>query len=403
VAMNGRLSQSSRFALAAVAALGLSELCFHNAASPFIAPSIGSRVAVSQGEAKSLPLWLVFASAQPAAAVTDANSYDCSFACVAAFAVALAAIASFHLSAREPLSIAGMASARQRRQVIGPLSAAVVMPVSACFANEEEEDLKKAFTMTAAEKAKAKKAKEEKEKKEKEEKRKEEDEKRKKEIKDKEAKAKKGREEREAKAKQAKEDKEAEMKKKKEEKEAADKKKKEEKAAADTKNKENKDKDKAAKEKADKEAKEKAEAKKKAEAEEKSRKEKEEEAKKQQQSGGSIFDTLGQVVVGGLGVAAVLPKKKKAGDEDSDKDVAEEAPTGKQAVPKIEEAKKEAAEETKKGDSAPKEEHAAAKVEDANKKETEKEEAKKEEAKNDEPKKDAAKQDEAKPDEATKD
>merc|ERR1712032_924861 len=235
---------------------------------------------------------------------------------------ALAAIASFHLSAREPLSIAGMASARQRRQVIGPLSAAVVMPVSACFANEEAEDLKKAFTMTAAE----------------------------------EAKAKKGREEREAKAKQAKEDKEAEVKKKKEEK-----------AAADTKNKENKDKDKAAKEKADKEAKEKAEAKKKAEAEEKSRKEKEEEAKKQQQSGGSIFDTLGQVVVGGLGVAAVLPKKKKAGDEDSDKDVAEEAPTGKQAVPKIEEAKKEAAEETKKGDRAPKKEHAAAKLEDANK------------------------------------
>jgi len=314
LAMNGRLPQCGCAALATIAAFGLCQLCFNNSASSFIAPSTGRRVATSHGEVKSLPLWLVFASAQPAAAITDANSYDGSLACVAVLTVALTAIVSYQRShiLREPLSIAGVPTAQQRRQMLVPLGAAVVAPASACFAKtkeeeEEKEELKKVFSMTPAEKAKkaiqemeavAKKKKEEKEKGE--QKKKEQEEKRKQE---KEAIVKKENEQREAKAKQAKEDKEATEKKKKGAKEAVENKKRDERETAEKKKKE-------AEEKKKKEAEEKeAEEKKKKEAEEKKRKE-EEEVKKQQ-SGGSIFDTLGQLVVGGLGVVAVLPKKKK--------------------------------------------------------------------------------------------
>jgi len=369
LAMNGRLPQCGCAALATIAAFGLCQLCFNNSASSFIAPSTGRRVATSHGEVKSLPLWLVFASAQPAAAITDANSYDGSLACVAVLTVALTAIVSYQRShiLREPLSIAGVPTAQQRRQMLVPLGAAVVAPASACFAKtkeeeEEKEELKKVFSMTPAEKAKkaiqekeavAKKKKEEKEKGE--QKKKEQEEKRKQE---KEAIVKKENEQREAKAKQAKEDKEATEKKKKGAKEAVENKKRDERETAE---------------------------KKKKEAEEKKRKE-EEEVKKQQ-SGGSIFDTLGQLVVGGLGVVAVLPKKKKAGDEGAAEEATEEdiAPKGKQVAPKVEEPKKD---ETKK--------------DEAKQKESKKDEAKKDEAKNDDAKQEEAKKDEANKDESKK-
>merc|ERR1712008_423116 len=118
-------------------------------------------------------------------------------------------------------------------------------------------------------------------------------------------------------------------KKAKEEKEAKEKKEKVEKEAKEKKDKQEKE----AKEKKEKEAKEQAEAAKKKEEEEKKRKE--EEAKKQAGGGGSIFDTLGQIVVGGLGVAAVLPRKKKAGAEGA----ADEAKT--EVKKEAEEAKKD--------------------------------------------------------------
>merc|ERR1719410_2283509 len=116
--MNGRWLQCSRVAIATVAALGLCQLCFNNSASSFVAPPSGSRgssVVVTQGEAKSLPLWLVLASTQPAAAATDANSHESPFACVAALAVALAFAVSFKHSFtdREPLNAATMLAAQR--------------------------------------------------------------------------------------------------------------------------------------------------------------------------------------------------------------------------------------------------------------------------------------------------
>jgi len=122
-----------------IAVFGLCQLGFENSSSSFIAPSTGRGDATSQGEVTSLPLWLVLASAQPAAAITDANSYDGSFAYVAALTVTLAAVVFSQRSriAHDPLSIASVPTAQQRRQMIVPLGAVVVAPASACYAKKD--------------------------------------------------------------------------------------------------------------------------------------------------------------------------------------------------------------------------------------------------------------------------
>jgi len=205
--MSVRLSKCGCVAIATVVALGLHQLCFNNNATSFISPSAGSKAGMPQSDVKSLPVWMVLASAQPAVAASDASSYDSTVAGVAALTAAFACVVLFQ-GARNPCkspSIAGVPSAQQRRQMFVPLGALVAAPPSMSFANEEEADL------TAGEKAKKEKAALIKKKKDAEEaerlkKKQEVQEKLKKEKEEKEGKMKKEKEEREAKKQKTKKD-----------------------------------------------------------------------------------------------------------------------------------------------------------------------------------------------------